>query len=285
MVFYFSLWWCSWEVDSSRTTPYLFNEFCISIAIRRAVSKSIFIGMNASCLSDAIEIDMHVSIWFCFFMMVFLEIWFDSLYYTIRLIHTHDSHLITHLMESDIANIKHFIKYASLKGLNTRYVMKFCENHITSKEWPADINHASICYYPCVTVPVEDFVNHENKQSKNIRFKNPQMCRVEIRIPFIDSIRDSAYWQSEPEKYIWECYKKMPMEDGSYTVTFWEVTCKKEILKWGHAYIVIKNRKFIEPLYKNVERSTLSPWKSSKNSLLVDRTKTVVSLSSVYWYS
>ena len=89
------------------------------------------------------------------------------------MMHARYIHSITHLMNSDITDIKHFIEEASLAVLNRRYIIKLCKSHIIYEERPSYINHTTISNNPYIRVPIEDFVEHYKKQKKQIGLKKP----------------------------------------------------------------------------------------------------------------
>jgi hypothetical protein len=52
--------------------------------------------------------------------------------------------------------------------------MKFCESRILHKYRPTHINNPSVSDNPDITIPVEYFVEHDEKKHKYIRLKEPQ---------------------------------------------------------------------------------------------------------------
>jgi hypothetical protein len=52
--------------------------------------------------------------------------------------------------------------------------MKFCESRILHKYRPPHINNSSVSNNPYITVPVEDFVEHDKKHEKHIGLKQPE---------------------------------------------------------------------------------------------------------------
>ena len=149
-------------------------------------------------------------------------------------------------MQIDVADIEEFIPYASLIGLNSWYIMKFCESRVLHKYRPPHINNSSVSDNPDIAIPVEYFVEHDEKKHKYIRLKEPQKWWTEYLWipPMIDSITHGTYREYQPEKNIWKSCEKVSMKNRTNLISFTEIAFKKIVMHRRHDYILFRLRIF-----------------------------------------
>ena len=97
----------------------------------------------------------------------------DSVDDEIWLKHTSHAHLVAHFMERDISDVKEFIEDASLVRLDSCYIVEFHKCRILHKNGPTDIDDTTISNNPYITIPIQDFVEHDKKHHKEVCFKEP----------------------------------------------------------------------------------------------------------------
>ncbi len=178
-------------------------------------------------------------------------------------------------MEIDVADIEEFIPYTSLIGLNSWYIMKFCESRILHKYRPPHINNSSVSDNPYIAIPVEDFVEHDKKKHKYIRLKKPQKWWTQYLWipPTIDSIAHRTYRERQPEKNIGKSSKKVSMKNRANLISLTEIALKKIVMHRGHDTMVMKNEKWKmkndRKLFTIAEPALESPYEyASKNPTL-----------------